>query len=263
MGVSVSGQPTDWLSFELQLNNSLAIATESGDIRFGDVGVQGIRNLRQQGVEAAINDLGVAGRVTVQPTLGFSIGGSFFTGQADQSASVIPGSNIGGDQDRVIVRPATPASAADAGDEPERVALPDTRITVLQADARYARAGFDLRAEYAVALIDHTAELSTLTEATVGRRQQGFYLEGAYDVLRLVTDSDQRVDLYYRYSWMNLQDQIPSGFARDPAAKWTIHSVGLAWFPIPEVVVKLDYEARHDAEGERPDRLNAGIGYFF
>ncbi len=261
IGVSVSGQPLDWLSYELQLNNSLALTGGSGDFRFGDVGTQGVRGLRQQGEEARFQDIGIAGRVTVTPTLGLSLGASFFTGQADQSAKLGEESEDeeeeGEEEERVAVRD-------EEGEEAEEiVALPDTRVTVLEADARFTRAGFDLRAEYGVVLIDHTAELSELLGSAIGSRQQGFYVEAAYDLLRLVNDTEQRLMLYYRYSWLDLQSEIPSGFARDLASEWTIHGVGLAWFPIPQVVAKLDYENRDDDEGERPDRLNVGLGYAF
>lgn len=262
LGVSVSGQPLEWLSYELQLNDSLSLVGGSGDLRFGDPGTQGIRGLRQQGEEARFQDIGIAGRVTVTPTLGLSVGASFFTGEADQSAKLgeTDEEEEGEEEEeRVIAR-------AETGEDEEAdqiVALPDTRITVLEADARFARAGFDLRAEYAIVLIDDTAALSELLGSAIGSRQQGFYVEAAYDLLRFVSDTEQRLMLYYRYSWLDLEDEIPSGFARDPAAEWTIHGVGLAWFPIPQVVAKLDYENRDDDEGERPDRVNVGLGYAF
>lgn len=260
LGVSVSGQPLEWLSYELQLNDSLSLVGGSGDLRFGDPGTQGIRGLRQQGEEARFQDIGIAGRVTVTPTLGLSVGASFFTGEADQSAKLgETDEEEEGEEERVIAR-------AETGEDEEAdqiVALPDTRITVLEADARFARAGFDLRAEYAIVLIDDTAALSELLGSAIGSRQQGFYVEAAYDLLRFVSDTEQRLMFYYRYSWLDLEDEIPSGFARDPAAEWTIHGVGLAWFPIPQVVAKLDYENRDDDEGERPDRVNVGLGYAF
>lgn len=259
LGVSVSGQATEWLTYELQLNNSLSMIDGSGEFRFGDAGTEGIRGLRQQGEEARFEDLGVAGRVTVQPTLGLSIGASFFTGEADQSAKLgeASGDEEEEEEERVVVR-------AEEEDEPEAiVAIPDSRVTVLEADARYTRGGLDLRGEYAIVFIDNTAELSELAGTTIGSRQQGFYLEAAYDVLRLVTDTEQRLAFYYRYSWIDLQDGIPSGFERDLAAEWTIHSLGLAWFPIPQVVAKIDYEIRDDDEDERPDRVNVGLGYAF
>lgn len=260
LGVSVSGQPTEWLTYELQLNNSLSMIDGAGEFRFGDAGTEGIRGLRQQGEEARFEDLGIAGRVTVQPTLGLSIGGSFFTGEADQSAKL---GEASGDEEEEEEEERVAVRAEEAEAPEEIVALPDSRVTVLEADARYTNGGLDLRGEYAIVFIDNSAVLSELAGTTIGSRQQGFYVEAAYDVLRLVTDSEQRLAFYYRYSWIDLQDGIPSGFERDPASEWTIHSLGLAWFPIPQVVAKLDYEIRDDDENERPDRVNVGLGYAF
>ncbi len=237
LGASVSGDLTDWLSYELQLNNSLALTDSDGELKLEDVETEGIRELRQEGRQALFNDVGLAGRLTAKPTLGLDVSASFFTGEADQSKSV---------------------EVDDA-----EVKLPDARITVLETDARFQRGGFDLRGEYAMVFVDEADELSSLAGETVGERQQGFYLEAAYDVLRLITDTEQRLNLFYRYSWIDLASDVPAGFAANPESEWTIHSVGLAWLPIPQVVAKLDYEARDDDANSRPDRLNVGLGYAF
>lgn len=237
LGASVSGQLTDWLSYELQLNNSLSLTDSDGELKLADVETEGIREFRQEGRQALFNDLGLAGRLTVKPTLGLDVSASFFTGEADQSQSV---------------------EIDDA-----EVRLPDARITVLETDARFQRGGLDLRGEYAMVFVNQADELSTVAGETVGERQQGFYLEAAYDVLRLITDTEQRLNLFYRYSWIDLASDVPAGFAANPESEWTIHSVGLAWLPIPQVVAKLDYEARDDDADSRPDRLNVGLGYAF
>ncbi len=237
LGVGVSGQLTDWLSYELQLNNSLSLADGDDELKLAEVETEGIRELRQEGRQAAFNDIGITGRLSVRPALGLNLAGSFFTGEADQSQ-------------RIIV------------DDVE-VALPDARVTVLEADARFERSGFDLRAEYALVMFGEAGTLSELAGQTVGERQQGFYVEAAYDVLRLLVDTDHRLDVFYRYSWIDLASSVPAGFARNPESEWTIHSIGLAWFPVPQVVAKLDYEARDDDANARPDRLNVGLGYAF
>ncbi|MBK7974747.1 MAG: hypothetical protein IPK07_16195 [Deltaproteobacteria bacterium] len=237
LGASVSGELTDWLSYELQLNNSLSLTDSDGELKLADVETEGIREFRQEGRQALFNDIGLAGRVTVKPTLGLDVSASFFTGEADQSQAV---------------------EVDDA-----EAKLPDARITLLEADARFQRGGFDLRGEYAMVFVNEADELSALAGETVGERQQGFYLEAAYDMLRLITDTEQRLNLFYRYSWIDLASDVPTGFAANPESEWTIHSVGLAWLPIPQVVAKLDYEARDDDAGSRPDRLNVGLGYAF
>ena len=84
------------------------------------------------------------------------------------------------------------------------------------------------------------------------------------DVLRLVAPtSAQRVHLFYRYEWIDLQNEVPDGFDANPAGTYDQHTVGVAWFPIDQVVAKLDFQTREDDAGERRERINAAIGFSF
>lgn len=236
-GVSVSGRPLDWLDYELVLSTSLALADRSGELKTGTTDTEGIRGLKQGGTRASANDLAVSGRVTVQPALGLSVAASFFTGETGQDQKV------------------------QADDEV--VTLPDARVTVVETDARYQVAGFDLRAQLAYTFFGDAGRVSELSDRTVGERQAGAYGEVSYDLLRWLADTDQRLRLFYRLTWIDLQSQVPEGRKANAAGRWVENRVGLAWFPIDEVVAKIDFATRSDDADETRDQLAAGIGYSF
>jgi len=56
---------------------------------------------------------------------------------------------------------------------------------------------------------------------------------------------------------------VPSGFDRDRTQAQNIHTVGLHFKPIPNVVLKLDYRNRSALEGAFGDEINAGFGLVF
>ncbi len=56
---------------------------------------------------------------------------------------------------------------------------------------------------------------------------------------------------------------MPSGFIPDESKAIQVHTVGLQFKPIPNVVLKADYRNRSAKEGKIADELNLGIGYVF
>ncbi len=145
-----------------------------------------------------------------------------------------------------------------------QVKLPDARLTILETDARYQRAGFEVRGQGVLTFLDDADEVSVISGATAGERQLGLHVEGAYDLLRLLApDTDHRLHLFYRHAWVDLQNEVPSGFEANPAGTYTQHTVGLAWFPIDQVVAKIDFQMKEDDADKKSERLNAAVGFSF
>jgi hypothetical protein len=73
---------------------------------------------------------------------------------------------------------------------------------------------------------------------------------------------------FYRYTREVLQTHGVSGFDADTptgAGRKSFHTVGLAIFPDPRLVFKIDYQAMRDGspEGGHEDHLLGGVGFFF
>jgi hypothetical protein len=68
---------------------------------------------------------------------------------------------------------------------------------------------------------------------------------------------------YVRFEQVNSQDRVPDGYTADPANDLQVISIGAAWKPITNIVVKADYQLRSNGASTGVDQLNASIGYLF
>jgi len=100
--------------------------------------------------------------------------------------------------------------------------------------------------------------------ASVGSRLYGWYGEAGYDVLRLLSPgSEWNVVPYVRYERYDTQDEVPAGYAANPANDRTVVTAGAAMYPHPQVVVKLDQQWRSNEAETGQDQFNVAIGYLF
>ncbi len=143
-------------------------------------------------------------------------------------------------------------------------ALGDAGVGILEADARLRLAGLDLRGVVASISVDSAAEISTATGEDVGEEMMGWYLEAAYDFLKLLApDTNQSVVAFIRYEDFDTQKSMPTGFTANPANERQVMTAGLAYYPIPDVAVKADLESWEDGADNDGTRFNLGVGYQF
>jgi hypothetical protein len=143
-------------------------------------------------------------------------------------------------------------------------ALGNAGVGVWELDARLRAAGFDLRGVLAKVNIDGAADISTETGENVGEEMMGWYLEAAYDILRLVApDTNQSVVAFLRYEDFNTQESMPSGFAADPANERQVTTMGVSYLPIPDVAIKADVESWEDGADNDGNRFNMAVAYQF
>jgi hypothetical protein len=196
----------------------------------------GIRDGRSSGSRSASEDFGFVGRVDFRPTGGLLVGASAYTGGSDQGTKTAGGAPI------------------------------DATVTILEGHAEYRWRGLQARALYATTSIDDVAEINAVKNltgnASVGEEQYGWYGEVGYDVL---SGGDTRHALipYLRYERYNTQDQVPDGFAANPANDVTVTTIGASWKPIPNVAVKLDWNQIENEARTGVDQINLAVGYLF
>jgi hypothetical protein len=98
--------------------------------------------------------------------------------------------------------------------------------------------------------------------ASVGERFEGAYLEGGFDVLSLRGGGASLVP-FVRYEKLDTQKRVPPGFARDRANDLRVWTIGANYRPIPQVVVKVDYQDFANEARTGVDQWNLGLGWLF
>ena len=190
----------------------------------------GLRDGRQNGAEATAKHFGAVGRLDYAPRPGLSVAASAYLGNSGQNDSV------------------------------------GARTLIWEGHAEYRVGGLELRGLVSGASIDDVAELNAEAGLTgsqsIGERLIGWYLQAGYDVLRSTSATHSLVP-YLRYEWLNTQDKVPSGFAADPATDRSITTLGMAWKPLPNIALKVDYQIHSNEARTGVNQLNAALGYLF
>lgn len=140
----------------------------------------------------------------------------------------------------------------------------DARVAVVCADLEWNTGAFDWRALYAVDWISDAQSIGP----TIASRMDGWYLEGACHVLPdsckqgRLQEADALV--FARYESLDTQAEMPAGETADPAGEREILTFGGSFLPVPNFVLKLDYQIRddHSAAG-LPERFHFGMGWQF
>ena len=195
----------------------------------------GLRGGRQKGYKAKASHMAVVARVDLNPSPGVFFGGSIYNGGSGQGLS-LDGREL------------------------------DVGTTIGELHGQVQMRGFDLRGLYARALLDDVASLNRALalsgDKSVGETQRGGYLQFGYNVLSQLRE-DVRLMPYYRFEALDTQAQVPSGFFRDPARDRMFHTLGLELKPIPNIVIKSDFQWNRNRAKTGLDQFNIAMGYNF
>jgi hypothetical protein len=154
-------------------------------------------------------------------------------------------------------------------------ALGDSSVTMLDSELRYRipHTGLELRGEVVDVIIGSPGNLRANNdgdpENNVGEHLWGYSLEAAYHIdLSGHVRNGWEIVPFYRFTYENLQtsgfsgidDNLPTG-----QGKRRFHTLGVAVFPTPQIVLKLDYQfALDDApDSPRADHFLGAVGFFF
>ncbi|MDQ3283016.1 MAG: hypothetical protein M3Q69_16570 [Acidobacteriota bacterium] len=194
-------------------------------------GEEGIREGRQGGGEALAEDWAAVGRVDFHPFAGTFVGGSLYSGSSGQGRGF-------------------------AG----RVTLGE-----VHADARFR--GVSLRALYTRGRVGNAAEIAEANgseeDEAIGRSFGGWYLEGGYDITSLFGRGEMTLTPYARWESLDTQRQAARGFVRNPENEQNVLTLGVAFKPIPQTVIKLDWQDVDNEANTGTDQWNVSIGYIF
>jgi hypothetical protein len=196
---------------------------------------EGVREGRENGAKAVAENFGLVGRLDATLRPGLLVGASGYIGNSGQGASDAEG------------------------------AL-HARTSIVEAHAQYRARGFDLRALGALASINDAARINAFQgltgDASIGSRLTGWYVQGGYDLLHS-SRTTAAVLPYVRYEQVNTQQEVPDGFAADPANDRQVISLGVMWKPISMIAIKSEYQINRNEADTGVNRVNVAVGYLF
>jgi len=263
------GKIVDGLNYQVQFSQS---AEDFGD-DFDHRGANGAPV--PGGYAAGVNGLDALGFAHA-PLGGFTQMSNqvAFTGRLSYTPSFIPG--FAGSSAAYYSPNITPRGAY--GDDGRQ--LGTNSMLILDTEARYRlpNTGLELRAEYAYVRFGNPENLrannDSLDDNNVGKDMYGYSGEIAYHIpMGNILGSDWEAVPFYRYTRQNLQTgsvfasyDFTNGFNNPTGhGDTTFHDVGIAVFPNPSLVFKLNYTKITDKSvtGPQNDQVLGGVGWLW
>ncbi len=196
-------------------------------------GSNGLRGGRQKAIKSTVDSPTLSTKFDYYgiPGLRLGLAGYFGKTQAEDDVEEIDGANIG--------------------------------ISMIGLDARYAFQRFTARGQFIHATLSDTEAYNNLTGRDLGSVLQGWYLEGAYNLLS--QEKQQKLFAFLRYEQYDTHADTDGALVQNDAYNRTDVTTGLSYHIAPGVVLKGDYQFRDNAVsgGDVPNRLNFGIGVWF
>jgi hypothetical protein len=190
-----------------------------------------------RGFNVQVQNPAVVGRMHFNRVLGLDVGAGFYWGEANSKESGLKGINV----------------------------------ELVEGDARFARWGLTLRAEYARVFIQGADKLTAFLRQTVptadaiGASMQGVYGEAGYDLLHSLHRTRHELVAFGRYEYIDMHAAQPK--VNLPGGAPPVHylTMGLTYRPIPIVAFKFDYRRTlaGDPPGIAPDRFSLGLAYMY
>jgi hypothetical protein len=195
---------------------------------------EGVREGRQKGAESNIGRPAVTGRFEYVGYRGLTVGASAWSGHSGFE-----------------FRPF------------------DVPVSLVEADARYSRRGYEFRGQFAQIWIDNAGQLNdTLAlrvgvNPNIGSALRGFSLEGSRRFLAGTRLGE--IGGFVRYENFDTQYRMPSGYVPLLEFDRDAWVVGANFWPDPDVAVKVDYSIVRNQSSviSAPNSFNVGLGWWF
>ncbi len=236
LGVGVNGRFNEIsLGYQAYIFNGFksTIADGEGGVSGFLKGSNGLRSGRQKGIKSTVDSPNLSTKLDYYGIPGLRLGFSTYFGktQAADDVETIDGANIG--------------------------------ISMIGFDARYAFQRFIARGQFIHASLSDTEDYNVLTGRDLGSALQGYYVEGAFNLLP--RGNEQKLFVFTRYEKYDTHATTAGSLAENEAYDRTDVTTGLTYHLAPGVVLKGDYQFRSNAleNADVKDRLNFGIGVWF
>lgn len=236
LGVGVTGRfPEASFGYQAYVFNGFKSTTSDGEGGISGLlkGKDGLRGGRQKGIQSTVDSPTFSVKADYYGILGLRLGLSGYFGKTQ------------------------------AEDEIEQLEGADIGIAMVGLDARYNVKRFMARGQFIYASLSDTDAYNTATGKDLGSALQGFYIEGAYNLLPL--NKKQKLYAFGRFEQYDTHASTAGSLMQNKAYDRTDITTGLSYHITQGVVVKGDYQFRDNAlSGDNvDDRLNFGIGVWF
>ncbi len=237
IGIGVNGRFNNIsLGYQAYIFNGFKSTSSDGEGGITGVlkGSNGLRSGRQKAIQSTIDSPTLSTKLDYYGIRGLRLGFSTYIGktQAEDDAEEIEGANVG--------------------------------IAMIGFDARYAYERFTARGQFIHASLSDTEKYNTATGKDLGSALQGWYVEGAYNLLP--NTKEQKLFTFVRYEKYNTHASTAGDLVENDAFNRTDVTTGISYHVAPGVVFKGDYQfRRNEADGSDgvKNRLNFGIGVWF
>jgi hypothetical protein len=196
----------------------------------------GLRDGRQNGSKAKAEDVAWVGRLDWTGTPGLTLGFAGFAGDTGQDLVTSDGRSLA------------------------------VGTTIWDVHAEWRARGVRLRGLWTEADVDDAAALNNALgfgpEESVGETMKGGYLELGYDVLSRRVGTSSLIP-YLRWEQVDTQSRTPTGFAASGSSDLEIFTLGLAYQPIEQLTLKLDWQDVDVRAGSGVGQFNVAFGYIF
>jgi hypothetical protein len=218
LGIGVSGRFDNIsLGYQAYLFNGFKSteADGTGGVSGFLKGSNGLRSGRQKGIKSTVDSPTLSTKFDYYGIPGLRLGLSSYFGktQAADDIETIDGANIG--------------------------------ISMIGLDARYAYGLFTARGQFIHASLSDTEEYNALTGRDLGSALQGWYIEGAFNLLPI--NNEQKLFAFARYEMYDTHASTEGSLVENEAYDRTDVTTGLTYHIAPGVVLKGDYQFRSNA----------------
>ena len=232
-GFGIFGE-TEAFSYRAYLVNSLD-GVGGGSSGASGFSSSGLRGGRQKGSKAVAENFSAVGRIDYTGSPGLMIGTSFYTGDQGHNREL----------------------------NGRKVSI---GTNIWEAHFKYQARGFDFQALTALASVTNADDLNELKglsgSGSVGEKLSGWYAQVGYDLL-WSSASEQQLLPYFRYETVNTQAEVPSGYSSSGSKDFNVTAIGMAWKPIGNTVLKMDYQMHSNASSSGINQFNVAMGWLF
>ena len=218
------------LAYRVYVVNSLDAA--------GFTAQAGLRGGRQKASKALAEDFALTGRFDWTIVPGLLVGVSGFVGNSGQGRQLTTGETF------------------------------DGRVRLVDLHVEWKWRGLQTRGVWSRITIGDVAQINQLNGFvpgggdSVGEKLAGAYVEAGYDVLAHLPTRQSLIP-FLRVERYDTQVEVPRTFQRDPANDIDVLTLGVSYKPIPQVVLKVDFQDIRNAAGTGTDQVNVALGYMF
>ena len=232
-GFGIFGE-TEGFSYRAYVVNSLD-GVGGGSSGASGFSSSGLRGGRQKGSKAVAENFSAVGRIDYTGSPGLMIGTSFYTGDQGHNRE-LNGREV------------------------------SIGTNIWEAHFKYQARGFDVQALTALASVANADDLNELKglsgSGSVGEKLSGWYAQVGYDLL-WSSASEQQLLPYFRYEIVNTQAEVPSGYSSSGSKDFNVTAIGMAWKPIGNTVLKMDYQMHSNASSSGINQFNVAMGWLF